>query len=100
MATLAQSKRSVKDSPAASQADTTANEYMQELPESVGRRVESMYEQLMDRQAAAGADLLPIRMGDRGPKHVRKGPFGLSFRFADNHVSLGQEKNTVLLTRA
>jgi integrase len=40
MATLAQGKGSVKDIQAHlrhSQADTTANEYMQELPESVGR---------------------------------------------------------------
>jgi hypothetical protein len=29
------------------------------LPESVGRMVESMDEQLMDRHAAAAADLLP-----------------------------------------
>jgi hypothetical protein len=42
-----------------SKADTTANEYMQELPESVGRMVESMYEELMHRQAAASVDLLP-----------------------------------------
>jgi hypothetical protein len=35
------------------------------LPESVGRMVESMYEELMDRKAAASADLLmlPTRMG-------------------------------------
>jgi integrase len=56
MATLAQGKGSVKDIQAHlrhSKADTTANEYMQELPESVGRMVESMYEELMDSQAAA-----------------------------------------------
>jgi integrase len=42
MATLAQDKGSVKDIQAHlrhSKADTTANEYMQELPESVGRMV-------------------------------------------------------------
>jgi integrase len=62
MATLAQGKGSVKDIQAHlrhSKADTTANEYMQELPESVARMVESMYEELMDSQAAAAADLLP-----------------------------------------
>ena len=32
---------------------------MQEVPESVGRMVESMYEELMHGQAAASADLLP-----------------------------------------
>ena len=62
MATLAQDKGSVKDIQAHlrhSKADTTANEYMQELPDSVGRMVESMYEELMHSQAAASADLLP-----------------------------------------
>jgi hypothetical protein len=44
-----------------SKADT-ANEYMQELPESVGRMVESMYEELMHGQAAASADVLPTRI--------------------------------------
>ena len=54
--TLAQRKGSVKDVQAHlrhSKADTTANEYMQELPESVGRTVESMYEELMYSQTAA-----------------------------------------------
>jgi len=101
MATLAQGKRSVKDAQAHlrhSKADTTANEYVQELPESVGRMVESMYEQLMDRHAAAAADLLPNATnkdegwGGRSTPTIRKGLFGLSFRFADNHVSLCQEK--------
>ena len=62
MATLAQGRRSGKDVQAHlrhSKADTTANEYMQELPQSVGRMVESMYEQLMDGHTAAAADLLP-----------------------------------------
>jgi hypothetical protein len=62
MATLAQGKGSVKDiqaHPRHAKADTTANEYMQELPESVGRMVESMYEELMHDQAATSADLLP-----------------------------------------
>ena len=69
MATLAQGKGSVKDIQAHlrhSKADTTANEYMQELPESVGRMVESMYEELMHSQTAASADcyqMLPTRMG-------------------------------------
>jgi hypothetical protein len=47
-------------------ADTTANEYMQELPESVGRMVESMYQELMHNQAAASADLLPNASNDDG----------------------------------
>src|SRR5260370_18771973 len=62
MATLAQRKGSVKDIQAHlrhSKADTTANEYMQELPESVGRMVESMYEKLTPNQAAPSADFLP-----------------------------------------
>jgi integrase len=62
MATQAQCRRSVKDIQAHlrhSKADTTANEYMQELPESVGRIVESMYEELMQGQRAASADLPP-----------------------------------------
>ena len=49
-----------------SKADTTVNEYMQELPESVGRMVESMYEELMDRKAAASADLLPNATNEDG----------------------------------
>jgi hypothetical protein len=32
---------------------------MQDLPESVARMVESMYEELMHGEAAASADLLP-----------------------------------------
>jgi integrase len=46
MATLAQRKGSVKDIQAHlrhSKADPTANEYMQELPESVGRMVSSRF---------------------------------------------------------
>jgi integrase len=69
MATLAQRKGSVKDIQAHlrhSKADTTANEYMQELPESVGRMVESMYEELMHGQTAASADLLPNATNEDG----------------------------------
>src|SRR5580693_5598979 len=69
MATLAQRKGSVKDIQAHlrhSKADTTANEYMQELPESVGRMVESMYEELTHNQAAASADLLPNATNEDG----------------------------------
>ena len=50
MATQAQSMGSVKDIQAHlrhAKADTTANEYMQELPESVKRMVGSVYEMLM-----------------------------------------------------
>lgn len=59
---MLEGKGSVKDIQAHlrhAKADTTANEYMQELPESVGRIVESMYEELMHNQAAASADLPP-----------------------------------------
>jgi integrase len=69
MATLAQRKGSVKDIQAHlrhSKADTTANEYMQELPEGVGRMVESMYEELTHNQAAASADLLPNATNEDG----------------------------------
>ena len=69
MATLAQGKGSVKDIQAHlrhSKADTTANEYMQELPDSVGRMVESMYEELMESKAAASADLLPNATNEDG----------------------------------
>ncbi len=69
MATL-QGKGSVRDIQAHlrhAKADTTANEYMQELPESVGRMVESMYEELMHNQAAASADLLPNATNEDGP---------------------------------
>ena len=50
MATQAQSMGSVKDIQAHlrhAKADTTANEYMQELPESVKRMVGSVYTMLM-----------------------------------------------------
>jgi hypothetical protein len=55
MATLAQRKGSVNDIQAPlrhSKGDTTAKGYMQELPESVGRMVESMYEELTHNQVA------------------------------------------------
>jgi hypothetical protein len=39
---------------------------MQELPESVERMVESMYEELTGGQAAASADLLPIATNVEG----------------------------------
>ena len=49
MATLAQKKGSVKDIQAHlrhAKADTTADEYMQSLPESVKRMVDSVYDEL------------------------------------------------------
>ena len=52
MATLAQKKGSVKDIQAHlrhAKADTTANEYMQELPESVRQMVDSVYQKLKNR---------------------------------------------------
>ena len=63
-----------------SKADTTANEYMQELPESVGRMVESMYEEFMHGQAAASADLLPnATKPDGSPTAICKSsPLGLT----------------------
>ena len=64
MATQAQSMGSVKDIQAHlrhAKADTTANEYMQELPESVKRMVGSVYEMLMKggESQQASEDLLP-----------------------------------------
>ena len=57
-ATLAQKKGSVKDIQAHlrhAKADTTANEYMQELPESVKQMVDSVYGELkVGRKRAAG----------------------------------------------
>ncbi len=50
MATLAQEKGSVKDIQAHlrhAKPDLTANEYMQELPESVKQMVDSVYAELM-----------------------------------------------------
>ena len=50
MATLAQKKGSVKDIQAHlrhAKPDLTANEYMQELPESVKQMVDSVYAELM-----------------------------------------------------
>jgi hypothetical protein len=63
-----------------------------------GRIDKSIYEQLMNRHAAAAADLLPNatkkdgRMGGQSTPTIRKGLFGLSCRFADIHVSLCQEE--------
>ena len=58
-ATLAQKKGSVKDIQAHlrhAKADTTANEYMQELPESVRQMVDSVYGELkVGRKRAAGS---------------------------------------------
>jgi uncharacterized phage-associated protein len=51
-----------------SKADTTASEYMQELPESVGRMVEWMYEELTHNQTAASADLLPSATNEDGSR--------------------------------
>ena len=109
MATLAQGKRSVKDAQAHlrhSKADTTANEYVQELPESVGRMVESMYEQLMDRHPAAAADLLPNAthkdggMGGRSNANDSKGAFWAQFPLCRQLCKSLSRENTVLLTRA
>ena len=76
MATLAQNKGSVKDIQAHlrhSKADTTANEYMQELPESVKRMFDSMYDELTGDQAAASSDLLPnATNGDGGSAAICK----------------------------
>ena len=65
MATQAQSMGSVKDIQAHlrhAKADTTANEYMQELPESVKKMVGSVYEMLKKGgdSAQVSRDLLPI----------------------------------------
>jgi integrase len=64
MATQAQAMGSVKDIQAHlrhAKADTTANEYMQELPESVKRMVGSVYTMLMKggESKQAFGDLLP-----------------------------------------
>jgi integrase len=65
MATQAQSMGSVKDIQAHlrhAKADTTANEYMQELPESVKKMVGSVYEMLRKGgdSEQVSEDLLPI----------------------------------------
>lgn len=58
-ATLAQKKGSVKDIQVHlrhAKADTTANEYMEELPESVKQMVDSVYGELRGgRKRAAGS---------------------------------------------
>jgi hypothetical protein len=63
MATQAQNMGSVKDIQAHlrhAKADTTANEYMQELPESVKRMVASVYAMLMrERQQQQVLERLP-----------------------------------------
>ena len=64
MATQAQSMGSVKDIQAHlrhAKADTTANEYMQELPDSVKKMVGSVYTMLMKggEVQQASEDLLP-----------------------------------------
>ena len=65
MATEAQSMGSVKDIQAHlrhAKADTTANEYMQELPESVKQMVGSVYAMLTKggEFEPSSEDLLPI----------------------------------------
>ena len=64
VATLAQRKGSVKDIQAHlrhAKADTTANEYMQELPESVKQMVDSVYGELTvgQKRAVGSCYLLP-----------------------------------------
>src|SRR5882757_8163628 len=51
-----------------------AKEYMQELPESVGRMVESMYEESTGDQEAAFADLLAnaTKLGRRPARMCKK----------------------------
>jgi len=56
--TLAQKKGSVKDIQAHlrhAKADTTANEYMQPLPESVKQMVDSVYQELKAKARRARA---------------------------------------------
>jgi integrase len=71
MATQAQSMGSVKDIQAHlrhAKADTTANEYMQELPESVKKMVGSVYETLRKggNSEQVSEDLLPIATKQSG----------------------------------
>src|ERR1017187_8059624 len=69
IATLEQKKGSVKDIQAHlrhAKADTTANEYMQELPESVRQMVDSVYGELkVGRKRAAGSVYLPPNANKR-----------------------------------
>ena len=61
--------RSVRGAPRIQSVDALGGAimYMQELPESVGRMVESMYEELIHIQLAASADLLPNATTRMGP---------------------------------
>jgi len=77
MATLAQKKGSVKDIQAHlrhSKADTTANEYMQELPESVKQMVDSMYVELkVERKRPTGSVYLLPNATKRENRMAAKG---------------------------
>ncbi len=71
MATRAQNLGSVKDIQSHlrhSRADTTANEYMQELPESVQQMVGSVYRMLTTAASAAAGDV--GRMQPVEPAHL------------------------------
>jgi integrase len=75
MATRAQKMGSVKDIQAHlrhAKADTTANEYMQELPESVKQMVDSVYAMLsMRAESCKGSQLLlPIATKSLGGEAV------------------------------
>ena len=77
MGTLAQKKGSVKDIQAHlrhSKADTIANEYMQELPESVKQMVDSMYVELkVGRKRPAGSVYLLPNATKRENRTAAKG---------------------------
>jgi len=71
MATLAQKKGSVKEIQAHlrhAKADTTANEYMQELPESVKQMVDSVYGELKRVKNAPWARVICYQMLPSGRK--------------------------------
>ena len=81
MATHAQSKGSVKDIQAHlrhAKADTTANEYMPELPESVKKMVGSVYA-MLTRAPKISGDLLPNATKSSGEE-------GLCYRKHGRHV--------------
>jgi integrase len=81
MATLAQKKGSVKDIQAHlrhAKADTTANEYMQELPESVKQMVDSVYRELktVPKKGSAGQRKLLPKATKRATKREDRGVAG------------------------
>ena len=89
-ATLAQKKGSVKDIQAHlrhAKADTTANEYMQELPDSVKQMVDSVYGELSRTEARCGLRLFATKCYQTGKSDGGKRQFATKCYQAEEGVT-------------